>query len=106
MKNAIEYAIKVGLTCAIAATLMLPSSTALGSDRGGQQSTLAPLPLPPIEHLETIPWFALQPSPQALKIDTLLGPKYELFGPAVANDDRSSGAWAGGESQTQTMRNG
>ena len=42
------------------------------------------LRLPPIPYLETMPWLVREQTPKGLKIDTLLAPKFEMMGPAIA----------------------
>ena len=88
-----ELFIKAGLTAAIAAALLLPVSiNANGADAPG--STRAPfasershgLPLPPIPHLDTMPWHGLGRPHGALKTDILLlpaGPKSHFAGGAA-----------------------
>jgi hypothetical protein len=39
------------------------------------------LPLPPVPHLDTMPWVNSAPASEGLKIDTLFGPKLDTFGP-------------------------
>jgi hypothetical protein len=78
--------IKAGLIAALAAILLAPSKIkASGGDalrRAEPQlkgSSSAALPLPPIKFLETMSWLDRDRTPKLFKIDTLLGPKFELM---------------------------
>jgi hypothetical protein len=54
----------------------------------------AALPLPPVPHLESIPWLATPPVPRP-KVDLLLGPALDMVGPFVLrqpHDDQTIGA--------------
>ena len=85
-----EFFIKAGLIAAIAAALLAPMTiNAHGSDAAHGHPALKrtawdALPLPPIPHLETMPWLNRERPQKTLKIDTLLAPTFELTGPAVA----------------------
>jgi hypothetical protein len=72
----------------LAGTLVVPQA-ALGKDTTADVATRAPsqpgswnaLPLPPIPHLEAIPWLATAETEQRQKVDVLLGPKFESIKP-------------------------
>jgi hypothetical protein len=96
----IELFVKVGLIAALAAVLLAPMTIrATGNELGSRVEHTWPmlkrtswnaLPLPPIPHLATMPWlhwYGLDQKRDAtwMKIDTLLAPKFELMGPAVAH---------------------
>jgi hypothetical protein len=93
-----EYVIKLGLTAALVAAVLAPTTIRVqGAENPASPTALRiptseALPLPPLPHLETMHWLTFKPRPQTLKIDTLLGPKFELLGPAVADENLSSGA--------------
>lgn len=102
MRKIIEVAVKVGLTGAVAAILLLPSTLRVNSaESSDRPSGLTSLTLPPIEHLDTIPWFALKPQPQFLRIDTLLGPQFEMLGTIVASRSTDSNLALPPPSQTR-----
>jgi hypothetical protein len=92
-----EFFVKAGLVAAIAAALMLPLSiNASGNDTAarGERASLPltrsswdALPLPPIPHLETMPWLVQERAAKTLKIDTLLAPRFEIGGSAVAHTE-------------------
>ena len=82
----IAFFVKAGLIAAIAAVLLAPTtSRASGSEASPRIAHTWPMlkrtsfdPLPPIPHLETMPWLVRQRTPTGFKIDTLLGPTFEL----------------------------
>ena len=86
---------KVGLIAALAAVLLMPTTVKVASDELAprvehtwpmlKRASWNSLPLPPIPHLATMPWLEREPSAKRMKIDTLLAPKFEFLGPAVAN---------------------
>jgi len=92
-----ELFLKAGLVAAIASALLAPAKVR-ADDKHPSIATHAPmlsraswneLPLPPIPYLETMPClvperFGLGRAEKPIKIDTLLAPKFELIGPAVA----------------------
>jgi hypothetical protein len=52
------------------------------------------LPLPPVAHLDSIPWLATPPQPRP-KVDLLLGPAVDVVGPSIvwqAHDDETIAA--------------
>ena len=76
----------------VAGSLTVPHMTpALGNDAtvglGGQEASRpqveswAALPLPPVPHLETMPWLTSGSLLRGPKIDTLLGPRIDTLGP-------------------------
>jgi hypothetical protein len=76
----------------VAGSLTIPHMTpALGNDAtvglGGRGANRPPveswaaLSLPPVPHLETMPWLTSGSLLRGPKIDTLLGPKIESLGP-------------------------
>ena len=87
-----EFLVKAGLITALAAALLMPTTVRLhgnelASDTPGPllgRTAWETLPLPPIPHLETMPWLTQQRGHKSFKIDTLLGPRFELLGPAMA----------------------
>jgi hypothetical protein len=52
-----------------------------GKGTNRAQSEWAALPLPPVPHLETMPWLTSGSLVRGPKIDMLLGPKIETLGP-------------------------
>jgi hypothetical protein len=90
-----ELFVKAGLVTAIAAALMLPLSiNANGNDAASRGEHASPpltrsswdvLPLPPIPHLETMPWLIQERAAKSMKIDTLLAPRFEIGKPVVAH---------------------
>lgn len=102
-----ELFIKAGLIAAIAATLLLPASiSANGAEAtppGERHASLpAPrangIPLPPIPHLDAIPWLALERAQR--------GPKIDMLFPAPANPDPALALtglplWSAGTGNTQ-----
>jgi hypothetical protein len=101
----------------MAGTLLIPLITpALGDDvtTGGGQAPTPPqaaveqrLPLPPVPHLEGVPWLNSPAPLKGLKVDTLLGPNLDALGPfllqpALPNAQVSAGAGhPGGEIHTE-----
>jgi hypothetical protein len=76
----------------VAGTLTVPHiASALGNDAtvglGGQGAnraqaeSWAALSLPPVPHLETMPWLTSGSLLRGPKIDTLLGPRIDTLGP-------------------------
>lgn len=76
----------------IAGSLTVPHMTpAIGNDATvglgsqgaypSQVETWAALPLPPVPHLETMPWLTSGSFLRGPKIDMLLGPNIETLGP-------------------------
>lgn len=68
------------LTGAMAAILLLPSLTAWGMDRMPSKPVSADafekrIALPPIPHLESMPWMKWNVGVSALKVDTLMPPQ-------------------------------
>lgn len=90
----VELFVKAGLVAAIAAALLAPTTiragsneTALNADHAWpmpRRASCNALPLPPIAHLETMPWLKLERAARPIKIDTLLAPPFEMMGPTVA----------------------
>ena len=95
-----ELFVKAGLVAAIAAVLLAPMTARSGDDQAShkqashvedarpmlKRASWNPLPLPPIPHLETMPWLNPDRAERAggpMKIDTLLAPAFELMAPAV-----------------------
>jgi hypothetical protein len=85
--------VKAGLIAAIAAVLLAPTTIKAGSEAGPlvepawpmqKRASFDALPLPPIPHLETMPWLARERTPESFRIDTLLGPKFELMRSEIA----------------------
>ena len=77
-----ELFIKAGLTAAIAGALLLPVSiNANGAGANGTERARSisrpseTLPLPPIPHLDTMPWLGLERPHGTLKMDILLSPE-------------------------------
>ena len=67
--------IKAGLIAALAAVLLAPMTiNATGADNasGADRAVADNLPLPPIPHLETMPWLTSAPAPRGFRIDTLM----------------------------------
>ncbi len=86
-----ELFVKAGLIAALAAVLLAPMS--IRADGGESLQPGAPalkasswnvLPLPPIPHLDTMPWLVREPTQKRFKIDTLLAPNFAIMGPALA----------------------
>lgn len=107
-----EMLVKAGLTVAIAGTLLMPVSiNANGAgasgllDRVPFVQTSNDLPLPPIPHLDAIPWLALDRTQKAFKTDILLVPESL---PSVLATDRAMPTWlsSGMISLTQNKSNG
>ena len=78
----IKLLIKAGLTAAIAGTLLLPVSINAHGANASSPGERAPLveapdalPLPPIPHLVTMPWLALDRAPKVFRTDILLVPE-------------------------------
>jgi hypothetical protein len=100
----IEFFVKAGMIAALAAVLLAPMTIrATGSELARHREHAWPmlkhaswnsLPLPPIPHLETMPWLTVERSGRWTKIDTLLAPKFEIPGPAAGGECASS--WIGG----------
>ena len=94
--RAVEIFVKAGLIAALAAVLLMPTTVKVSGDELTprdahaapvlKQASWESMPLPPIPHLATMPWLDRGPAAKPMKIDTLLAPKFELFGPAVAAD--------------------
>lgn len=90
----IEAFVKAGLVAAIATALLIPTTIKVsGSESAARVEHAWPmlkraswdaLPLPPIRHLETMPWLVREPAPNGFKIDRLLGPKFEIMRQDVA----------------------
>jgi hypothetical protein len=84
-----EFFIKTGLIAAIAAAALMPATVKVHSNDARvehgwpMRGSWYALPLPPIPHLETMPWLVQERAPKGLKIDPLLAPKFEMA-PAVA----------------------
>jgi hypothetical protein len=95
----IEAFVKAGLVAAIAAALLVPTTIKVhGSESAARVEHAWPmlkraswdaLPLPPIPHLETMPWLVREPAPKGFKIDRLLGPKFEMMRQDVAGGNES-----------------
>ena len=94
--NHVEFFVKAGLIAALAAVLLMPTTVKVtGDELTPRLEHIPPMPkqaswnslqLPPIPHLATMPWLERELSAKRMKIDTLLAPKFELLGPAVANE--------------------
>jgi len=90
----IAFFVKAGLIAAIAAVLLAPTTIRAGGSEASsrlahtwpmlKRTSFDALPLPPIPYLETMPWLARERTPVGFKIDTLLGPTFELMRPDVA----------------------
>jgi hypothetical protein len=86
-----EFVIKTGLIAAIAAALLAPMTiNANGHEAPPHVVGAVPdhaswnaLALPPITHLETMPWLVRQRAPKSFELDMLFGPAFEIV-PAVA----------------------
>jgi hypothetical protein len=94
-----EFIIKTGLIAAIATALLAPMTiNANGHEAMPDVAEAVPdrpswnaLVLPPITHLETMPWLVRQHAPtKSFELDMLLGPAFEFVGPAVAGSPASS----------------
>jgi hypothetical protein len=83
-----EFFVKAGLLMALALVLLAPMTiNANGGDDLSpalKRSSWNALRLPPIPHLESMRWLTLERAPRGFRIDTLLAPGFEIFGPAVA----------------------
>ena len=68
------------LTATLALALVLASFTNLAAGKGSPQLTAErahnPLPLPPIQYLESIPWMNWNAPAPTLRIDTLVLPGF------------------------------
>ena len=62
----------------MAPTTCLASENAFRNDRTGQTNFPEKLPLPPIPHLETMPWMNLDLETKGPKVDTLLLPRFAV----------------------------
>ena len=88
----IAFFVKAGLIAAIAAVLLAPTTIRAGGSEASPRVEHAwPMlkrasfdALPPIPYLETMPWLARERTPVGFKIDTLLGPTFELMRPDIA----------------------
>lgn len=90
----IEMFIKAGLVAAIAAALLVPTTVKVsGSESTVRIEPARPmperasrdvLPLPPVPYLETMPWLVREPAPKGVRVDWLLGPKFEPMQPEIA----------------------
>ena len=92
-----ETLVKAGLTAAIAGTLLLPVSikaNGAGASSSGERAPFVQasndLPLPPIPHLDAIPWLALDRTQKTFKTDILLVPESP---PSVLAANRSMPMW-------------
>jgi hypothetical protein len=76
----------------LAGTLMVPhitpalgnqSTVGVGTARGGASSVQpwGDLQLPPVPHLETMPWLSYGSAAKGSKVDMLWGPKLDTLGP-------------------------
>jgi hypothetical protein len=91
--RATEFFIKAGLIVALAAIALMPTTirvhgngVLIEQDRAmPKRGSWNDLPLPPISHLETMPWLVQDRAPKGLKIDPLLAPRFEMD-PAVAGE--------------------
>lgn len=89
-----ELFVKAGLIAALAASLFAPMTVRVhGTEAPSEvlrplpmlkQAAAGTLPLPQIPYLETMRWLLLPTGERGFKIDTLLAPQFELFGPAMA----------------------
>jgi len=94
--NPVEIFVMAGLISALAAVLLMPTTVKVAGDELApplahispmlKRASWDSLPLSPIPHLATMPWLERELSAKRMKIDTLLAPKFELLGPAVAKD--------------------
>jgi hypothetical protein len=107
-----ELLIKAGLTTAIAGALLLPVSINGNGANASGPGERAPfvqasntLALPPIPHLDAIPWLALDRSQKAFRTDILLVPESPLSVPA-ANRTMPVRLSSGMTSLTQKNTNG
>ncbi|WP_420738226.1 hypothetical protein [Bradyrhizobium japonicum] len=81
------------LTASMAAVLTLPSLAAWGVD--GPRSKAEPgnpfetIALPPIPHLDSMPWLKWGDGVNTLKVDTLLSPLLDPSGIKLTPDDRN-----------------
>jgi hypothetical protein len=57
------------------------ATVGLGGQGANRTQSWAALSLPPVPHLETMPWLTSGSFLRGPKIDTLLGPKIETLGP-------------------------
>ena len=90
----IAFFVKASLIAAIAAVLLAPTSIRAGGSEASprvehvwsmlKRASFDALPLPPNPYLEMKPWLARERMPAGFKIDTLLGPAFELMRPDVA----------------------
>jgi hypothetical protein len=90
----IAFFVKAGLVAALAAVLLAPTSIKVSGSEAQprvdhawpmlKRGSFDALPLPPIPYLETMPWLVRERTPTGFKIDTLLGPKFELMQAEVA----------------------
>lgn len=98
----------------VAGTLMVPlitpamggeTTVGLGAVRPAQSPSWDALPLPPVPHLDTMPWLSSGSALKGPKIDILFGPKLESLGPfltqpAIPDARFSSGDGASGRGLT------
>jgi len=88
------------LTAALAGLLSLPSLAARGSDspheHGASSVETTAIKLPPIPHIDSMPWMKWNAGSSGLKIDTLFAPQIPPSGllPAPAERDRDQTAWS------------
>jgi hypothetical protein len=91
----------------MAGSLMVPLITpAMGSEGtvglGGVREPASPraswegLPLPPVPHLDTMPWLNSGSAIKGPKVDILLGPKLESLGPFLAQPAISGSQFSSG----------
>ena len=62
----------------MAPTTCLASENAFRNDRTGQTNFPEKLPLPPVPHLETMPWMNLDLETKRPRVDTLLPPSFNV----------------------------
>ena len=80
------------VACAVAGALLVPAG-AFGREgntttqsRTLEWKSAGALPLPPIPHLETIPWLSTEVTGPRLKVDQLLGPDLDTLKFALDRD--------------------
>jgi hypothetical protein len=93
--RATEFFVKAGLIAALVAAALMPATVKVHSNdasagqgwpmptRGSWQT----LPLPPIPHLETMPWLVRERAAQDFNIDIMLAPKFEMAPASAGADD-------------------
>jgi hypothetical protein len=89
-----EWLVKAGLIAALACVLLLPTTIrtegaetraqAAQAFDEGKRANWQELRLPPIKHLDTMPWLVREPARETMRIDMLLPPRFDHNGFASA----------------------